>query len=117
MSTDLVRTLTAFAARANANPSLGKLVAGWDRSIVIEATDTGEAHALPVRGRRIGAVTAPGGGDTVVHLRGKAALLTDVFSGCISPVDAAIDGTLSVFGSDTDQIKLDAIALVLWGCG
>lgn len=116
MTHSLDSTLAAFADRANSHPSLPKLLAGWDRNLVIEATDTGEVVSLPVRGARVGAPVSSSLADgEAVQLQASSALLVDIFSGTTSPVDAALEGLLAVFGSDTDQIKLDAIALVLWG--
>ena len=54
-------------------------------------------------------------GDEALLLRAPAPVLERVFSGALSPLGAYTDGQLEVYGSQKDQIKLDVIALVLWG--
>jgi hypothetical protein len=38
-----------------------------------------------------------------------------VFTGALNPVRANLDGELAVFASDRDNVKLDAVCMVLWG--
>ena len=54
-------------------------------------------------------------GDEALLLRGGSDVLQAVFSGTRSPLGAYTDGELEVYGNPKDQIKLDVIALVLWG--
>ncbi|MBA2676734.1 hypothetical protein [Ramlibacter sp.] len=119
--TDLIETLVLFKDKANTHPRIASLIKGWEPTIVVEATDSGTKRYLPVRACRIASVDT--GDDTedgapaghVVHLRAAEAVLAAVFDGRSNPADAFLEGDLEIFASDKDQVKLDAISLVLWG--
>lgn len=115
--TDLIDTLTQFKDKANGHPRIASLIKGWEPTIVVEASDSGTKRYLPVRACRIESVdaddTAPS--EHVVHLRANEAVLAAVFDGRSNPADAFLEGELEIFASDKDQVKLDAISLVLWG--
>ncbi len=118
--TDLIETLVLFKDKANSHPRIASLIKGWEPTIVVEATDSGTKRYLPVRGCRIESVDTNDTGDGapaghVVHLRAAEAVLAAVFDGRSNPADAFLEGDLEIFASDKDQVKLDAISLVLWG--
>lgn len=115
--TDLIDTLALFKDKANTHPRIASLIKGWEPTIVVEAADSGIKRYLPVRGGRIASVDADDGApsDHVVHLRAAEAVLAAVFDGRSNPADAFLEGDLEIFASDKDQVKLDAISLVLWG--
>jgi len=109
--------LADFAQRANAHPSLRNTLAGWSPDFYIQASDSGECFQIRVVGGGIHDVlpTRNEPGDEALLLRGGTAVLSEVFSGQRSPLGAYTDGELEVYGHPKDQIKLDVIALVLWG--
>jgi|SRR5262245_37987696 len=112
----LAECLSEFVHSVNTHPSVAKLLKGWEPLLAIEATDDGERFHLRVRNCR---VADAGTGDPdaahAILIRGENAVLAEVFSGALNPAQAYLEGRLEVFGSDRDQIKLDAISLVLWG--
>jgi hypothetical protein len=115
--TRLLDLLGDFALRVNDHPALRRPLAGWSPDFYIEASDTGDTFEVHMAGGRVEAVARTGEepGDEALLLRAATPVLESVFSGALSPLGAYTDGQLEVYGSQKDQIKLDVIALVLWG--
>jgi len=112
----LAECLSAFVRSVNTHPTIARLLKGWEPLIAIEATDDGQRFHLRVRDCRLAEVGAgEADAEHTVLMRGEQAVLVEVFSGALNPARAYLEGRLEVFGSDRDQIKLDAISLVLWG--
>src|ERR1041384_8280838 len=107
--------LGEFAEKVNGTRRMESLLKGWDRCISVTSTDTGVSHHIQVMDRRLTLVPSRMTALESVEVEGKEELLKDVFRGIRNPAKESLDGNLSVFGSDKDQMKLDAIALVLWG--
>jgi hypothetical protein len=116
MTRTLPECLRAFVQSANAQPRVGKLLKGWEPLLLIEATDDGQRFKMRVHDSRLDEV-APSEveSDPSILVRGSNEILRAVFSGALNPARAYLEGSLEVFGSDRDHIKLDAISLVLWG--
>jgi len=116
MTTTLPECLRAFIQSANDHPRVGKLLQGWEPMMLIEASDDGEQFRIRAQSARLEEVDAVGAAsDPSILVRGETAILREVFSGGLNPAQAYLEGTLEVFGSERDHIKLDAISLVLWG--
>ncbi len=49
-----------------------------------------------------------------IKMKGSQRTLTDIFRGDLNPASEFLDGRLQVTASDKDQVKLDAITLLLW---
>ena len=112
-------TLLDFQERFNTNPRVKKLIKKWEREIMLDATDTGALHTMVVQGQELREIVdgkAPSGDqELLVHLQAEEATLKDIFSGEYNPATAVIDGVLSVFSKERDKIKLEALAMVIWG--
>jgi hypothetical protein len=115
--TPLLNLLRDFAVRVNDHPGLRRPLAGWSPAFYIEASDTGHRFQVHMAGGHVEGVEPTGEepGEEALLLRAAAPVLERVFSGTLSPLGAYTDGQLEVYGSQKDQIKLDVIALVLWG--
>lgn len=112
----LPETLNEFRVKANDHPRVRGLLNGWQPVIVIEAVDTGNTWYMPVRDCQVSAVERRfEHASHVVHLRATGDILTSIFKGASNPAEAFLNGELEIFASDKDQVKLDAISLVLWG--
>ncbi len=109
--------LASFAGRVNAQASLRSALAGWSPQFFIQSPDSGETFQVHVASGQVQHVAAVDTepGDDALLLRGHSDVLASVFSGQRSPLGAYTDGELEVYGSTKDQIKLDVIALVIWG--
>lgn len=115
--TGLLDLLRDFAVHVNNHPALRRPLAGWSPDFYIEASDTGHTFEVRMVGGRVEGVELTGEepGDEALLLRAATPVLERVFSGALSPLGAYTDGQLEVYGSQKDQIKLDVVALVLWG--
>ena len=112
----LKQCLLDFIEKVNSHARMESLLKGWEPTIVIDATDASAAYSLVVRRSQVvhlveGTVEA----DHCVQLQADAEVLMKIFSGQLNPARAHMDGQLAAFGSDRDQVKLDAISLILWG--
>ena len=115
-NSSLSETLNEFRAKANGHPRVRGLLNGWQPVIMIEAVDTGTTWYLPIRDCQVTAVEREIGQEPhLVHLRATDDTLTAIFNGASNPAEAFLNGELEIFASDKDQVKLDAISLVLWG--
>jgi hypothetical protein len=113
----LQRAIEDFSRRANANEHVQRLTRDWHAQIFVEATDEGDCFRLLRSDGRITGVerTAVPRDDGLLLLRGRQALLSAMFSGQTHPLNAYNDGDLEIYGPQPDQIKLDAISLLIWG--
>ena len=88
----------------------------WEPVILIEVLNTGWKQYLPVRDGRITEITSDFMDIShVVRLRSSEETLVAIFDGKFNPLEAFLNGELEIFATDVDQVKLDAISLVLWG--
>jgi hypothetical protein len=113
---DLGGVLSRFQEQVNQHARLRTLLRGWDKQVQIEASDTGQSYRLAFEDARLVAVTerAEGVASDII-LRADAGTLHAMFDGTQNPATLFLNGELQVFATDKDQVKLDAIALVLWG--
>jgi hypothetical protein len=95
---------------------MASLLAGWEPVIVLETQDADQVVSLTVQAGRIVEVTS-GARDAEhkIFVQAEEEVLRQVFSGLLNPARAHLDGTLAVFGTERDKVKLDAISLILWG--
>jgi hypothetical protein len=105
-----------FSERLNGSVRLRPILARWTPVFHIESRDTDETFKIHIEDglvrRIVRLATEPE--DDGLLLRADKSVLQQVFSGQLSPLAAYTDGLLEVYGPQKDQIKLDAIALVLW---
>jgi hypothetical protein len=109
--------LKDFRQTFNDNMRVKKLIKGWDRQVVIDATDTGALLSMIISDLMMAEVRngAVDGGDYPIHLQASEETLIKIFSGQYNPAHALIDGALAVFSSEKDKVKLEAITMVIWG--
>jgi hypothetical protein len=109
--------LTDFRDRFNENPRVKKLIVGWNRDILVEPLDADTAFTMTIENLEMTKVT-PGvhaGGDGQVHMQADEDILKRIFTGEYNPATALIDGNMAVFSEERDKVKLEAIAMVIWG--
>ena len=111
----LEQCLTQFSDKVNQNARLKGVLRGWDRVMQIEATDTpDERFVMEFRGSAVVSVARGNAESPPIVMRAERRLLIDIFAGTTNPAMAFLDGDLQIFADDRDQIKLDAISLLLW---
>jgi hypothetical protein len=111
---EMAAVLEEFARNFNRIPELPKMTQGWDRTIVIRATDAGWVAALRVEGGRARPLPS-GGAPAEIALEGPSQILASIFRGELSPTEPYLDGTLLVRSSEEDMLKLDVFTLFVWG--
>ena len=113
----LEECLTDFRERFNDNARVKKLIVGWNRDILVEPLDADTAYTMVIQDLEMAAVT-PGineGQDGQVHMQADEDILKRIFTGEYNPATALIDGNMAVFSEERDKVKLEAIAMVIWG--
>lgn len=117
-ATGLLAGLLSFQSQVNANPRVGSLLKGWSPVFHLECTDTGRAYTLQVSECKAAAVAEAVEGQIksghVIRLLARESDLEALFTGGLNPVEAHSEGILEVYGDSKDQVKLDAITMVLW---
>ena len=115
-NTDLKQCLQKFKVKVNENDRIKKLIRGWNPAIIIEANDKQLFFTLLIENEKIfSIVDSKEEKNHQIHIQGSNNVLQSIFSGDLNPAEAVLDGKIAVFGDDKDQIKLDAISLILWG--
>ena len=116
-SADLFDAIKRYRTLVNETQSLRKLLKGWEPALHIKCNDAsdefharfGESYLSEIeRGH-------PTDQNHVVQLEAKHDQLLAIFTGKANPAKAFVNGNLAVFASGQDQVKLDAISLILWG--
>jgi hypothetical protein len=117
--TDLRSCLEDFQQRFNTNPRVKKLVKNWQRQIMVDPVDTGRVMTMLIADEELHTIVdgpPPQADDEfLVHLQADDQTLVEIFSGNYNPSNALLDGLLSVFSNDKDKVKLEALAMVIWG--
>ena len=113
---NLQQSMAAFAQRANANPHVCKLTEALQTQLHVEVLEAGDCYRLPVvAGAITGVDRVPVPTHETLLLRGRAPVLEAIFDGRMHPLVAFNRGELEVYGPQPDQIRLDAISLLIWG--
>lgn len=114
--TDLESSLIGFAQLVNENTKLDRLLSNWNKVIRIQNRTQPDYFLLTVDECKVSNLSkGTGECEYSILLRGEETVLTRIFSGDLNPAQAYLNGELEVFGDDRDQVKLDAICMVLWG--
>jgi len=116
-STGLNDALISFQQKVNENPRIKTLIKDWEPVITLESTDTAEKTHLVIQGCQLTEIVTEGerAKQHVLHLKATKDKLIAIFSGQSNPAEAFLQGDLEIFASDKDQVKLDAISLLVWG--
>jgi hypothetical protein len=113
----LEEVLTDFRERFNDNARVKKLIVGWNRDILVEPLDAPTAYTMVIENLGMTSVSAGinEGQDGQVHMQADEDILKRIFTGEYNPATALIDGNMAVFSEERDKVKLEAIAMVIWG--
>ncbi len=113
---EMERVLTEFARQFNDSAELPRMAQGWNRTILVRATDAAWTRGLRVQEgavRLLGAAEHPARAEIV--LEGAADTLAAIFRGEMSPTEPYLDGSLIVRSTEADMMKLDVFTLMVWG--
>lgn len=115
----LLASLYDFQNRFNNDARVKKLIKGWNRYLKAESTDSGEVFTCTIEDLAITKVE-PGcsveeDDENLIALQASQDVLVRIFTGKYNPAHALIDGALAVFSGERDKVKLEAIAMIIWG--
>lgn len=115
-TTKFEQSLQEFGERFNGNERIRRLIKGWNRSVMLEATDSRAHFSLIINDLALTEVrTGLVHGDPPIHLQAEEDVLRRIFTGEYNPAAALMDGALAVYSHERDKVKLEAIAMVIWG--
>ncbi len=109
----LSSVLQDFHARVRASAPVKKLLARWDRTVELRAGE--QSFFLRSKsGEMLPPTTEPPGAPDIT-ISAEEDILRGIFAGEINPARAHLDGKLQAYGTQKDQLVLDAIVLLVWG--
>ncbi len=118
-ASSLLASLHDFENRFNNDQRVKKLIKGWNRYLKVDSNDTGEIYTLTISDLAVTKIEpgCPVGDDDedVIALQASQETLVRIFTGKYNPSHALIDGALAVFSGERDKVKLEAIAMIIWG--
>ena len=112
---DLLAILRAFAETCNQNQRLRAMNHDWTRQVSVVAVDSGEAYWIRSLKGELSAGEGGFDGLPDMEIRADESVLSDVFSGRVSPTEPYNQGDLLVRGNQDDIFRLDVITLMIWG--
>ncbi len=109
--------LNDFSVRVNSLDNLRALLLGWAPEFYIQARDVGDTFRIYFEQGSVQKIepVEHEPSDEALLLRADMGVLEKIFTGTLSPLSAYTQGVLEVYGSAKDQVKLDLIALLVWG--
>jgi hypothetical protein len=118
-TSSLLASLHDFQNRFNNDQRVKKLIKGWNRFLKVDGTDTGEIYTLTIQDLAVTKIE-PGcpvadDNEDLIALQAAQEALVRIFTGKYNPAHALIDGALAVFSGERDKVKLEAIAMIIWG--
>jgi hypothetical protein len=118
-TSSLLASLQDFQSRFNNDTRVKKLIKGWNRYLKVDGTDTGEIYTLTIQDLAVTSIevgcTLADDDENVIALQAAQEALVRIFTGKYNPAHALIDGALAVFSGERDKVKLEAIAMIIWG--
>ncbi|HEX4603012.1 MAG TPA: hypothetical protein VH724_03390 [Candidatus Angelobacter sp.] len=118
-TSSLLASLQDFQNRFNNDQRVKKLIKGWNRYLKVDGTDTGEIYTLTIQDLAATNIeagcTLADDDENVIALQAAQEVLVRIFTGKYNPAHALIDGALAVFSGERDKVKLEAIAMIIWG--
>jgi hypothetical protein len=118
-TSSLLASLQDFQNRFNNDTRVKKLIKGWNRFLKVDGTDTGEIYTLTIQDLAATNIeagcTLADDDENVIALQASQEVLVRIFTGKYNPAHALIDGALAVFSGERDKVKLEAIAMIIWG--
>ncbi len=109
---EIAEAYADWQVRCNGNARLARMLRGWDRTVHLMATDTGDGFTIAVSGSvladlRHGLVDRP---DLVVSATSED--FADLFWGDLNPSEKYVSGEIVLAGSSEDVMRLDAMSMV-----
>src|SRR3569832_1039522 len=115
MSDQQYDALEPYRQKVNGSDRIRRKIANWEPDLLLTPSDREHGFCVNFDGEAIGPVFSgrPGSDGHLIEIEGAYAELLSIFTGKTNPAQAFLNGDISVFADDKDQVKLDAISLVL----
>jgi putative sterol carrier protein len=109
---EVIEAYADWRARCNDNERLKRMLRGWDRTVHLVATDSGDEFTIEVKDQTLldisnGRVGTP---DLVVSATSED--FADMFWGDLNPSEKYMSGEIVLAGSQEDVMRLDAMSMV-----
>ena len=109
---EIAEAYADWQVRCNDNQRLAKMLRGWNRTVHLVASDTGERFTIGVEDSVLddlqhGLVDQP---DLVVTATSED--FADLFWGDLNPSEKYLNGSIVLAGSAEDVMRLDAMSMV-----
>ncbi len=114
----MLQLLEEFKTQVNDNAHIQRIVKGWNTDVLLEESDSKSRYRLAIEDGKIQEVQVcePNTSfDCTMRIIGDSVIMQGLFAGRVNGIRANNEGLLSIYGPMNDQVKLDAIALILWG--
>lgn len=105
----------SFAEQCNQSKAVKKFIANWDRQVEVRTLDTTGRYSLITKAGQVQVAATDNCERPQLTITAEQEILEQVFSGELNPARAHLDGELQVYGSQKDQLILDAVVLLIWG--
>lgn len=113
---ELKSTLERFVSDVNSNEKVQRLIKKWSSTVNFWARDQGFGFVLEVvEGRVVRIQEAKSVDDGKVKVVADYETLLKMFQGKENIAHLYLEGVVETYGSERDQIVLDAVARLLWG--
>ena len=111
---EILDALADYSGRCNDNGKLRQMMRGWSRTVVFQASDTGDEFTMQVADGEIVAtvVGGPGAADLVICATSED--LCDMFWGDLNPTRKYLDGEIVIRGAAADVMRIDAMSSFIW---
>jgi hypothetical protein len=111
-SAEIAEAYADWRGRGNANPRVGKMLRGWDRTVHLMASDTGDTFTVGATAGVLADLVpgAEGPADLVVTATSED--LCDLFWGDLNPSEKYVAGDIVLAGAADDVLRLDALSMV-----
>lgn len=116
----MLDVLENFQSSVNTNAQIQRIVKGWNTDVLLQEIDSSICYRLLINDGKIhqivhGATAVDDKDDCAMRIVGEAAIMRGLFEGKVNGIRANNEGLIAIYGPMGDQVKLDAIALILWG--
>lgn len=115
--TKLITALEVYRQKIKNNPRIARMIKGWEPVLVLYANDKDISYYVKFENGLVSDIKQgkPKHVEHVIEIDGHYAELLNIFTGATNPAQSFLKGDIKVFSNEKDQVKLDAISLVLWG--
>jgi putative sterol carrier protein len=111
---ELREALDDYVRQANGNERMRRLLKGWNCVIQVQAEDTGVAFTLTIRNGELVGVEDGLQGIPDLVVRRSSEDLTSILWGDANPASNYMQGAIKVQGSQDDNMRLDAMAMLIY---